>query len=60
MKYILRNKNYGTYLNYLKRIRFKHYVASKEEATIFNTTEAKRMLSKFKHPENWEIVRAGG
>ena len=60
MKWILKNKNYGTYLKYLKRIRFKHYVVNIEEATIFNTTEAKRMLTKFKHPENWEKVRVGG
>jgi len=57
MKYILRNKNTKCYLKYLKRIRFKHYTLDKEEATVFNTTEVKKMLNKFKHPENWEVIK---
>lgn len=56
MKYVLKNKNTNMYLKYIKSIRFKHYVIMKNEATIFNTTEVKKMISKFKHPENWEIV----
>lgn len=57
MNCVLRNKNYKTYVKYYKKIKFKHYVPTKEEATVFNKTEATKMLSKFKHPENWEIIR---
>ena len=56
MKWILKNKNHNTYLKYYKRIKLKHYVADINDASIFTKTEAKRMLEKFKHPENWEIV----
>lgn len=56
MKCVLRNKNYGTYLKYLKKIRFKHYVLDINEATIYTKTEARQMLETFKHPENWEII----
>jgi hypothetical protein len=57
MKYVLRNKNTKTYLKYLKTIRWKHYVLNRDEATVLNATEVKRMLKTFKHPENWEIVK---
>lgn len=57
MKWILKNKNHNTYLKYYKRIKLKHYVVDINDATIFNTTEVKQMLNRFKHPENWEMVR---
>lgn len=56
MKCVLKNKNYNTYLKYYKKIKFKHYVVDINDATIFNKTEAKEMLKKFRHPENWEII----
>lgn len=56
-KYLLRNKNTKMYLKYLKAIRFKHYVINKDEATVLNISEVKRMLKTFKHPENWEIIQ---
>ena len=56
MKCVLKNKNYNTYLKYYKKIKFKHYVTDIQDATIFNKTEAKQMLLKFKHPENWDII----
>lgn len=57
MKYILRNKNTECYLKEFKKIRLNHYTINKEEATIYNTTEVKTKLSKFKHPENWEVIK---
>lgn len=36
---------------------FKHYVVNIEEATRFDSTKAKSILKKFKHPENWEIIK---
>lgn len=56
MKYVLRNKNYGTYLKYLKDIRYKHYILNKYEATVYTLSEANKMLKRFKHPENWELI----
>ena len=55
MKYILRNVKYNNYLKYINK--WNHCVLDKTEATVFNTTEAKKKLSKFKHPELWEMVR---
>jgi hypothetical protein len=57
MGYILKNKNYGTYLKYIKSIRYKHYVLDRAEATIYDLTQAKAMKNRFKHPENWEIIK---
>lgn len=56
MKCVLKNKNHNTYLEYFKKLRFKHYVVDIKEATVFNKTEARKMLERFKHPENWEII----
>jgi len=55
MKYILRNVKYNNYLKYINK--WNHCVLDKKEATIFNTTEAKKRLKSFKHPELWEMVR---
>lgn len=57
MNYVLKNKNHNTYLRYIKRLNFKHYVINQDEATVFDKTEAKKMLKKFKHPENWELIK---
>ena len=57
MKCVLHHKNFKTYLKYFKKLRLKHYVLDINEATVFTKTEAKRMLEKFKHPENWEIIQ---
>jgi len=56
MKCVLKNINNNTYLKYFKSIRFKHYVLNIDDATIFNKTDAKKMIERFKHPENWEII----
>ena len=56
MKCVLKNINHNTYLKYFKKIRLKHYVLNIDDATVFNKTEAKAMLGRFKHPENWEII----
>ena len=56
MKCILHHKNFNVYLKYFKRIRLKHYVMDSKEATVFNKTDAKKMLETFKHSENWEII----
>lgn len=58
MIYILKNKNTGVLLKYFKKIDFKHYVFTFEEATHFRTLKAaKQMKNKYKHPENWEIIK---
>ena len=57
MRYVLRNKNTKMYLKYLKAIRWKHYVLNRDEATVLNISEVKRMIKSFKHPENWEIIQ---
>ena len=54
--YILKHKNNRVYLKYFKNIQFKHYVSDYQEATNFTKSEAKRILGKYKHPENWEII----
>ncbi len=56
--YLLNNKNTGCYLRYLKDLEYRHYVLDSKDATKFTIFEAKKMLKKFKHPENWVIVRA--
>lgn len=56
MKCVLHHKNLKVYLKYFKKIKFKHYVANIKEATVFNKTDAKKMLERFKHSENWEII----
>ena len=57
MHCVLKHINYKTYLKYFKNIKFKHYVVDINEPTVFNKTEARRMLATFKHPENWEIIQ---
>ena len=54
MKYLLRNKNYGTYLKCKNKT--KRYLLYKEEATRFTKKKAEDMKNKFKHPENWDLI----
>lgn len=56
-RFILKNINTHTYLNYMKNIDFRHYTCDATEATRFcSRSECNKMLKKFKHPENWEII----
>ena len=57
MKCVLKNKNYNTYLKYIKRLRLKRYILNIDEATLYTKTEANKMIKKFKHPENWEVIK---
>lgn len=56
-KYILKHKKLGVHLNYKKSSDFNHYVHNSEEATLFTYEEAKERQMRFKHPENWEIIK---
>lgn len=57
MKYILRNKNTEMFLKLYKDIDFKHYVLDIEDATRFTYRQAYNLKKKYKHPENWEIIK---
>lgn len=54
MKYILKNKNYKTFLRYFNGS--KHFTVYKDQATRFNKKEVEKELSKLKHPENWTVI----
>ena len=57
MKYILRHKKYKTYYCFDNEDKYKHYSVDGTKAYKFNrVSSANKILSKFKHPENWEIV----
>ena len=61
MKYIIKNKNTGALLKYFRDIEFKHYVFTIKEATHFiKYKQAYTIKRKYKHPENWEIIRVKG
>ncbi len=57
MKYILQNKNTKMFLKLYKRINFKHYVVDISDATKFTYREAYDIKKKYKHPENWLILK---
>lgn len=56
MKYLIRNKKYGTYLRYIKRIKFHHYVVDCSKATPFTKSEAMKRINSYKTPDNWELI----
>ena len=55
--YLLHHNDTKMYLKYLDDIDYKHYVRDCSDATRFTLPAAKKMRKKFKHPENWAIVR---
>ena len=55
--YLLNNKNTNCYLRYIEDINYKHYVRDYEDATRFTLPAAKELRSRFRHPENWRIIR---
>lgn len=56
MKYVIKNKRYGTYLNYIKRIKFNHYVVDISEATRFTKSEAIKRIKSYADENKWELV----
>ena len=56
-EYLLNNKNTGMYLRYIKDNDLPHYVRDVQDASIFTLKEALSFLEKYKHPENWVIVK---
>lgn len=59
VKYILKHKINGVFLKKYKALNYHHYVRNILDATKFDKQQANIQLKKFKHPENWEIVKEG-
>jgi hypothetical protein len=57
VKYILKHKINGVFLKKYKTLNYHHYVRNILDATKFDKQQANIQLKKFKHPENWEIVK---
>lgn len=62
-KYIIKHikadflKGSSMYLNYNEKDEWRHYVLDVEQATRFEgKSKARKVLKKFNHPENWDIV----
>ena len=56
-EYFLNHKDTKMFLRYIKENNQKHYVRDIEDASVFTIKQAKAWIKKFKHPENWVIIR---
>lgn len=59
--YLVKNKKNNVFYKSKISDGFNHYVFNDSEAHQFkNKWEANKQLKKFKHPENFEIVKYNG
>jgi len=57
LKYVLKNKTYGTYFKTKLYKGTFHYVVDFMEATRLTKQQASKLLNELKHKENYEILK---
>ncbi len=55
--YLLNNKNTNCFVRLMGDFENRHYVVNPEEATEMSLRKAKSIIKKFKHPENWQLIK---